>query len=136
MAATRQQVRKRLATLMAESGAFKAVHDHAPLDLRGQDRVLNIFSDRTRHEMLSAHLNNAFYHFFLETCALRRIDESGAEDALDEMHEAIRTVIRANVGDSTWNELNLEDDSDAYFARIAQEPYRIERHLLTVKVTS
>jgi hypothetical protein len=136
MAASRQQVRKRLATLMAESGAFKAVHDHAPLDLRGQDRVLNIFSDQTRHEMLSAHLNNAFYRFFLETCALRRIDEGGAEDALDEMHEAIRAVIRANVGDSTWNELNLEEDSDAFFARIAQEPYRIERHLLTVKVTS
>lgn len=135
MAATRRQVRERLATLMAESSAFGEVFGYAPLDLRGKDRILCIYSDRTRHEMLSKHLNNSFYHFFLETYALRRIDEAGAEDALDEMHEAIRAVIRANVGDATWNELNLEEESDALFARVAQEPYRVERFTLLVKVT-
>jgi hypothetical protein len=133
--ATRKQVRKRLATLMAESDEFEAVYDHAPLDLRGQDRVLCIYSDRTRHEMLSAHLNNAFYRFTLETYALRRVDEPGAEDALDDMHEVVRAIVRANVGDATWNELNLEEDSDALFARIANEPYRVERFSLMVKVT-
>lgn len=135
MAATRRQVRERLATLMADSNEFNVVYDHAPLDLRGQDRVLCIYSDRTRHEMLSAHLNNSFYRFILETYALRRIDEPGAEDALDDMHEAVRSGVRANVGDSTWNELNLEEDSDALFARVAQEPYRVERFTLLVKVT-
>ena len=75
MGRTRREVRKRLATLMAESNAFEAVYDHAPLDLRGQDRVVCIYSDRTRHEMLSADMNNAFYRFFLETFALRRVNE-------------------------------------------------------------
>jgi len=134
--ATRRQVRKRLATLMLESGEFDAVYDHAPLDLRGKTRVLCIFNDRSRHKMISKHMNNAFYRFVLESCALRRVDEAGAEDALDDMHEAIRAVIRDNVGDATWNELDLEDDSDALFASVAKEPYRIERHSLTVKVTN
>lgn len=136
MAATRRQVRQRLVTLMTESGEFDAVYGYAPLDLREQDRVLCIFSDRTRHEMLSRHMNNNFYRFTLETYAQRRIDESGSENVLDDMHEAIRAVVRANAGDTTWDELNLEEDSDALFARIATEPYRIERHTLTVKVTS
>jgi hypothetical protein len=124
-----------LATLMGESSEFEAVYDHAPLDLRGQDRVLCIYSDRTRHEMLSKDLNNAFYRFTLETYALRRVDEPGAEDALDDMHEAIRSTIRTNVGDATWNEVSLEEDSDVLFARVATEPYRIERFSLLVKVT-
>lgn len=134
--ATRRQVRERLSTLMAESNAFDAVYKYVPLDLRGQDRVLCIYSDRTRHEMLSKHLNNSFYRFFLETYVLRQIDETGAEDTLDDMHETIRAVIRANVGDSAWAELNLERESAAFFASIATVPYRIERHSLIVKVTS
>lgn len=133
---TRKQVRERLATLFSASDEFTEVYDHAPLDLRGQDRVLCIYTDSTRHDMISAHLNNAFYRFYLETFALRRIDEALAEDALDEMHEAIREIIRENVGDSTWNELSLEEESDALFAQMAKEPYRVERHSLTVKVTS
>lgn len=133
---TRKQVRERLATLFSASDEFTEVYDHAPLDLRGQDRVLCIYTDSTRHDMISAHMNNAFYRFYLETFALRRIDEAGAEDALDEMHEAIREIIRENVGDSTWNELSLEEESDALFAQMAKEPYRVERHSLTVKVTS
>jgi hypothetical protein len=63
------------------------------------------------------------------------VDEPGAEDALDDMHEVVRAIVRANVGDATWNELNLEEDSDALFARIANEPYRVERFSLMVKVT-
>lgn len=133
---TRKEVRERLATLFSASEEFTEVYDHAPLDLRGQDRVLCIYTDSTRHDMISAHMNNAFYRFYLETFALRRIDEAGAEDALDEMHEAIREIIRENVGDSTWNELSLEEESDALFAQMAKEPYRVERHSLTVKVTS
>lgn len=133
---TRKEVRERLATLFSASEEFTEVYDHAPLDLRGQDRVLCIYTDSTRHDMISAHMNNAFYRFYLETFALRRIDEAGAEDALDEMHEAIREIIRENVGDSTWNELSLEEESDALFAQLAKEPYRVERHSLTVKVTS
>lgn len=135
MAATRKDVRKRLATLMAESSAFDEVLDHAPLDLRGKDRVLCIYADRSRHEMISKHLNNDFYRFFLETYALRRVDDAAAEDALDEMHDAIRAVIRANINDGTWNELDLEEESDALFAQVAKEPYRVERHSLLVKVT-
>ena len=133
---TRKQVRERLATLMAASDKFEEVYDYAPLDLRGKDRVLCIYSDSTRHDMISANMNNAFYRFYLETFALRRIDEATAEDALDEMHEEIRKIIRQNVGDSTWNELSLEEESDALFAQMAKEPYRVERHVLTVKVTS
>jgi hypothetical protein len=134
MTATRRDVRKRLAMLMSARSEFTAVYDHAKLDLRGQDRVLEIYNDQTRHEMLSKHLNNGFYRFTLDTYALRRVDEAGAEDALDEMHEAIRAVIRENVGDATWDELSLAEDSDALFAKIANEPYRIERHSLSVKV--
>ncbi len=136
MSSTRKQVRERLATLFSASDEFTEVYDHAPLDLRGQDRVLCIYTDSTKHDMISAHLNNAFYRFYLETFALRRISDAGAEDALDEMHEAIREIIRLNVGDSTWNELSLEEESDALFAQMAKEPYRVERHSLTVKVTS
>ena len=133
---TRKQVRERLAALFAENDEITTVYDHAPLDLRGEDRVLCIYTDSTRHDMISASLNNAFYRFYLETFALRRIDEAGAEDALDDMHEEIRKIIRQNVGDSTWNELSLEEESDALFAQMAKEPYRVERHVLTVKVTS
>lgn len=135
MAATRKEVRERLATLMAASDEFSEVFDHAPLDLRGKDRVLCIYGDSTRHEMISAHMGNAFYRFFLETFALRRVDEAGAEDAIDEMHEAIRAVIRAGVGDATWDELSLEEESELLFAQVATEPYRIERHQVLVKVT-
>jgi hypothetical protein len=134
---TRKEVREALAVLLAARAEFTEVFDHAPLDLRGKDRVLCIYVDNSHYEMISGSMNNDFHRFVLEAFALRRINAATAEDAIDEMREAIRQVVRANVSNAgVWNELNLESDSEALFAQIATEPYRIERHFVLVKVTN
>jgi hypothetical protein len=131
---TRKQVREQLVTLFDADSTFTTVYGYAPIDLRGTTKVLCVYSDRSRHEMISKHLNNNFYVFFVESY-VKRVNGENSEDALDDMHEAIRAVIRANIGDSTWNELNLEEESEAFFAQVAGVPYRVERHELLVKVT-
>jgi hypothetical protein len=131
---TRKQVRERLVTLFDADSTFTSVFGYAPLDLKGATKVLCIYSDKSRHEMLSKHLNNNFYQFFLETY-IKRVGAENSEDDLDNLHEAIRAVVRANVGDETWNELILEEESEAFFAQVAGVPYRVERHPLLVKVT-
>ena len=134
MASTRRQCRERLVVLFDADAAFTTVYGHAPLDLRGTTKVLAVFNDRTRHDRLSKDLENNFYIFFIETFAIRSGGED-AEDALDDMHEAVRSIVNTNVSDSTWERIALEDESDSYFGSVAGVPYRIERHVLLCKVT-
>lgn len=134
--ANRKAVRKELASLFEANSNFDNVYDHAPLDLRSKNKVLCIYGDSSKHEMISRDMNNAFYRFFLETYALRRVSAADAEDNIDDMHEAVRSVIRANVGNDNWNELSLEEESEVLFAQVATEPYRVERHTLIVKVSN
>lgn len=129
---TRKECRERLAALFTANGSFTAVFDYAPTTFNGASKVLTIYSDSTRHDMLTAHLNNNFYIFFLDVFVKR----AGAttEDDLDTLHEAVRSVVRTNVADSNWNELFLDEDSECSFVEVAGVPYRMESHRLRIKV--
>lgn len=132
---TRRECRERLVALFTANGSFTVVNGYAPLELNGASKVLNILSDSTTHEWLSANLNNHFYKFALDVYVKRKNGEN-SEDTLDDLHDVVRAVIRANIGDSTWNELFLDDESRALFAEVSGTHYRMERHTLTIKVTT
>lgn len=132
---TRKQVRQQLVTLLDADSTFNLVYGYAPTDLSGATKVLCVYTDTTRHEFISAGLNNNFYDFILETY-VKRTGAEADENNLDDMHEAVRTVIRANIVNSNWNELNLDEDSDALFAEVSGIQYRVERHSLIVKVST
>lgn len=135
MASTRRQCRAALGTAFVNQG-FSQVFTFAPLDLKGATRVLIIHAGPTRHEVLGAGFANNFYKFFLDVYVLRRGDIN-TEDELDDMHEVIRSVARANVGNAAWNEITLEEESDPRFARVGgAELYRFERHTVWIKVSS
>ena len=132
MASTRRQCRERLVVLFDADATFTTVYGYAPLDLRGTTNVLAVFNDETEHNFLSADDNHAFYRFFVETYATREGGEN-PEDALDDMHEAVRTIIRDNVSDSTWEHAIFSEESNTYFGKVAGVPYRIERHIVEIK---
>ena len=130
---TRKEVRKRIATIFAGQG-FNQVLDYAPVDLQGMDKVLCVYTATTHHEMLSQDLNNNFYRFYLDVF-VKRASANAAEDTLDDLHDKVREVARANVSDSNWSAISLDEQSDAAFAEISGVQYRMERHGLLVKVS-
>jgi len=134
VASTRQAVREKLASLLTTRAQFNAVYAYAPLDLQGFTKVLMIYSASTRHEQFSAQWANNFYTFVLDVMVKRSGGEN-AEDTLDALHEEIRDFVRDNQGDATWDYLELNEVSDAYFAEVSGAAYRGERHPLTVKVS-
>jgi len=134
MASTRQQVREQLTSIFTTRAQFNAVYGYAPLDLQGYTKVLCIFSDRTRHDQMTKDWVNNLYTFILDVYVKRASGEN-TEDVLDTMHEELRDGVRDNQGDSTWDFLDFNETSDAYFAEVSGVPYRIERHTLTVKVS-
>jgi hypothetical protein len=134
MASTRRQCREALGVAFASQG-FGRVYIYAPLDLKGETKVLVITSDNTRHEVLGAGFANNFYRFFLDVYVLRRGDID-TESFLDDMHEIIRAVARAGVGNPVWNEITLEEESEALYVEVSGAPYRLERHFLLLKVSS
>lgn len=131
---TRAEVRSELVGLFAGDSAFNVVNGYAPLETKGATKILNIYSKRTSHEFTSKHLNTHFYTFILDFLA-KRSDTSAAEDALDAAAEAIREVVRANVQNASWSNIQLEAETEAYFAIISGVPYRGEKHTVLVKVT-
>lgn len=131
--ANRKTCREALAALFSGQG-FNAVYDYAPNDLAGATKILVVYTDATRHDMISKHLNNDFYSFFLDVYIKRA--GAAAEDDLDTLHEVIRATCRANVGTANWDHLTLNQESDAFFAEVAGVPYRVERHTVTVKAQS
>lgn len=132
-ASTRKQVREYLAATTFAASGFTAVYDYLPLDLVGASKVLCVYNDSTRHEQLSAALKNDFYRFNLDVLVKRA--GGNAEDDLDTLHEAIRAAVVAGVGNTMWNEITLEEDSEALFASVAGIAYRVEQHKLLIKVT-
>jgi hypothetical protein len=136
---TRKECRERLGVIFTANGSFTAVYDYAPVGFEGASKVLIIYSDAARHEMISRDFNNNFYKFFLETYVAR--EGATAEDDLDTLHEVVRSVCRTHLTDSAnpvapaWNELNLEDESECFFSEVSGVPYRVERHSLLIKVS-
>jgi len=131
---TRKAARQRLATLFTGQG-FNVVYSYAPVDLKGATKVLCIFADGSDRGRASRHLINDFHDLFLDTYVKR---ESGinTEDTLDDLHDIVLAVVQANVGDPAWNELTLEDKSDCLFVEVAGTPYRTERHIVHIKITT
>lgn len=131
---TRKECREALAVLFTADGSFTAVYDYLPTDLLGASKVICVYIKSTRYSMLSRDLNDNLHRFYLDVLIRRNAGTS--EDDLDTLREAVKSVIRANVANvPTWHELNLEQDSDAFFAEIAGEAYRVEQHTLLVKVS-
>lgn len=134
MASTRKQVRDQLVTLFDADATFNLVVGYKPAVLGAvTTKILAVYTYQSRHELMSAALRNDFYSFVVDALAPR--DDATSEDALDAMHEAVRSVVKANVGDTTWSHLHLEEESTASFTEISGVPYRLERHILNVKVT-
>jgi hypothetical protein len=131
---TRADVRDKLVILMDAEVEFNVVNGFAPLETNGATKILNIYSKQTAHEFLSEHMNNHFYSFSLDFLA-KRDNTDSAEDAIDAAAEAIRRVLRANVQTTAWSTIQLETESEPYFAIISGVPYRCERHSATAKVS-
>jgi len=132
---TRKQVRQALVTLLEASGVFNQVFGYGPTDLKSGTKVLCVYTDTTTHDFISGHKNNNFYHFHLDTYIKRTGGESDEND-LDDLHEAVRSVIRTNIPNANWNELELSENSDALFAEVSGVAYRVEQHKLKVKVST
>lgn len=127
---SRKTARQALVSLFAGQG-FNQVYSYAPTDLKRATKVLCIYSAETTYEMLSLHLNTSLFTFALDVYILR--DNTTEEDDLDDMHEVIRSVVRANITNSEWDNLDLTRASEPQFAEVSGVPYRVERFLLTVK---
>lgn len=134
MAATRRQCREGLGVLYS-GRRFTKVLTYAPLDLHGESKVLVITSNDTRHEVLGAAFANNFYNFVLDVYVLRRGDLN-TEDILDDLHEEVRDGARDGIGNTLWNEITLEEQSEAGYVEVSGAPYRLERHFLLLKVSS
>jgi len=131
---TRHVVRDTLVTLLAaDTTSFNTVNGYAPLETFGATKILNVYSKQTAHEFLSNDLNYAFYQYSLDFLA-KRDNTTAAEDAIDAAAESIRSIMRANVSNVNWSNVQLESESEPYFATISGVPYRCERHSVKVKV--
>ena len=130
---TRKTIRQALVTLFDADSTFNQVLGYLPLDLNGATKVLCVYSIGTANEFLSGHLNNDFYTFRLDGF-IRRTGAEADENDMDDMSEAARTVIRANISNANWNELDLSQESTYLQTEISGVPYIVERHLLKVKL--
>jgi hypothetical protein len=133
--ATRKTAREALAALFVTNGSFTTVNDFAPVDLKGTTKILNIYSRGSRLDRMSRDIKNNFHTFNLDVFVKR--ENTGAfEDDLDTLHEAIVTVCAANPTNANWSHLELSEQSECLFAEVAGVPYRLERHRVTIKITS
>lgn len=130
---TRKAVRTELGVIFASIG-FNTVNLFAPKDLQGQDKVLNVYAKRSSLDKISANLKNDFYVFNLDSF-VKRTGAVADENTLDDLHDAIKTAVSGNISNANWSHLEL-GDSDCLFVELSGVSYRLERHELTVKVTS
>ena len=131
---TRQECREALAGLFSAGTFTGGVFDYLPVALNGATKVLAVYNDNTRHELLSASFANNFYRFNLDTLVRRA--GATSEDDLDTLHENVRSVIRGAVGNANWNEITIEEDSETFFAEISGIQYRVEQHKVLIKVSN
>lgn len=132
----RKDVRDQLVSLFTANGSFNAVLGYSPNALgAATTKVLAIYSRRTRHQVESKDLRNDFYTFNLDVLVKRTADATH-EDTLDALHEVVRAVVRANIGDANWSHLDLDENSDAFYGDVQGVAYRVERHVLSVKVSA
>lgn len=131
--ATRKEARLALVTLFDADATFNEVLGYAPTSFdTATTKVLAIYSDNTRHDI---HENWSIDHYvFTLECYVLRTNAVADENTLDDMHEAIRSVVQDAQDDATFEVLQLESTSDALFAEVSGKPYRVERHPLYVKV--
>ena len=136
MGSTRKTIRKAIAAIFVTEGSFTGgVLAYAPVDLQGMSPVLSIYTSKTHHIQESYASQHNFYTYNLEVL-IKRVGGETAEDAFDDLHEAIRATIKTNQSNANWDYLSLEDPSDAYFAEISGVAYRVETHPLYVKETT
>jgi len=131
---TRKTARKALVALFVTDGSFTGgVLAYRPDTLDGMTKVLAVYTTRTRYKMESKHLNHSFYTFALDVFVKRTSGEAH-EDTFDDLHEVIRAVVRANVSNANWDNLDL-DTAPSVASHVEDEgvPYRLERHSLLVK---
>jgi hypothetical protein len=133
--ATRKAAREALAALFVTNGSFTTVNDFAPIDLKGTTKVLNIYARASRMDRMSRDVRNNFHVFNLDVF-VKRTGTGADEDDLDTLHEAIVTVCVANPTNANWSHLELSEQSECLFAEVAGIPYRLERHRVTIKITS
>jgi hypothetical protein len=131
---TRKECRETLAGLFSALTFTGGVYEYLPMNLNGATKVLAVYSDTSRHEIISGGFGNNFYRFNLDVLVKRA--GAGVQDDLDDLHENVRSVIRAAVGNAAWNEITIEEDSEGLFAEIAGIPYRVEQHKVLIKVSS
>lgn len=130
---TRKECREGIAGLFSGSIFTGGIYDYLPTDLRGATKVLCVYSDTTRHEVISLAFGNNFYRFNLDVLVKRA--GATSEDDLDDLHENVRSVIKGAVGNALWNEITIEEESSALFAEISGVQYRVEQHKVLVKVS-
>jgi hypothetical protein len=130
---TRKTVREALAVLFVANGSFTGgVNAYPPVDLQGMDKVLAIYSMETSHQQESSALELNFYTFAL-TVFVKRAGGETVEDTLDDLHEVIRSVVKANQSNANWDLLDLGLGSEAGVDEVSGVAYRLEVHKLLVK---
>jgi hypothetical protein len=133
--ATRKQVRKELVSVFTTGGAFGAVYGYLNQEFgEATTKILCVYSKATHHDNFTMDAHHDLYGFYLDV-QVKFTNTEADEDTLDDLHESIRATVKANQGNSTWSYLELETDSNPFYAEISGQKYRIEQHILWVTVT-
>ena len=131
---SRKTIRKEIASIFEDTEEFNQVTDYAPVSYRGMDKLLAVYTARTKHRQETKHLEHNFYAYVLSVMVKR--SGSSTEDDLDDLHDVIRSTVKDNQVNDNWDLLSLEEDSQAGFTENEGSAYRVEAHILLVKETT
>jgi hypothetical protein len=137
---SRETVRKAFATLL-ESGVTQAqdVYPYQVGDFNGQSPVLVVTSGGTERRNLTLRNRIPKYWFDIHVFVLyaepdASWGEDDAEDALDNIEQAIATIIDANQQTANWSKIDYDGRSKADSLVIAGTEYRHEVIPVVVEV--
>jgi hypothetical protein len=138
---TRKECRERLGVLLSASVAgtdnpAQVVYDHLKEDFGGRSPVVCVGSSSVRVEQLSFGDDteeNYGGEYGLEIMVFAaREDEEVAEDALDDVMEAVFKVLAANKDSNKWDDIGFSQASSIVPADVGGEPYWMEVLPITV----
>jgi hypothetical protein len=117
--------------LTGDGNPVQAVYDHLKEDFQGQSPVVVVASAGTRPLPQSHTHWRAEYNLEIIIFAVRE-NEEVAEDALDDVAEALFAALETNRTTDYWRDLTFGTPSDVLPATVGGEPYWMEPLTVTV----
>lgn len=127
----RKTMRKRLGTLLTNSGAYQAVYDYPEKNIRQQSPVCLLFSDGAMREIATDDYETSDFYITV-VHMVKRDNESAAQDALDDLELNLIQVIKANYNDANWTLAEYDQRSTVLGDTSEQVPYLIETFLIRI----